>query len=287
MSSSNTSTSNVPAAYSALSLSGKVAFITGGSSGIGAESARLFAARGAKVVIASRREVQGNAVVNEIKKSGGEAFFVKTDVNIESDISNAIKATVSKYGRLDIAFNNAGVFGQAGPTHTITSDNVDQVFGINVKGVFLSMKYEIEQFLKQAAADKSTVDVSKLDHSIQPNNYYLNSHPYTIINTSSALGRLAFPNISTYVASKHAVEGLTKVAALDYAKQGIRVNNIGYGYIWSEMTEGFTGPGMASQIKIGRVGQAREAAEAAAFLASNASSYITGASIDVSGGALA
>jgi len=278
---------SVPAAFSALSLNGKVALITGGSSGIGAESARLFAARGAKVVIASRREAESNEVVNSIKKAGGEAFFVKTDVGVEADIANAVKATVAKYGRLDIAFNNAGVFGKPSPTHTKTAEEVNQVFNINVTGVFLSMKYEVEQFLKQAAADKNTVDVDKLDHNIQPNNYYLNSHPYVIINTSSLVGRLGFANMSAYAASKHAVEGLTKVAALDYAKKGIRVNAIDYGFVWSDMSAGFTGPGMASLIKLGRVGQQQEAAEVAAFLASNASSYIHGASIDVSGGGLA
>jgi len=284
----SSSPSVLPAAYSALSLNGKVALITGGSSGIGAESARLFAARGAKVVIASRREAESQAVVNSIIKAGGEAYFVKTDVSIEADVANAVKATVAKYGRLDIAFNNAGIFAQhLGPTHTSTLSNINKVLDINVTGVFLSMKYEIEQFLKQAADDKNTVDVSKLDHNIQPNNYYLNSHPFTIINTSSVVGRVGFANMSPYVASKHAVEGLTKVAALDYAKQGIRINALDYGFVWSDMTEGFTGQYMANLVRIGRVGQVQEAAEAAAFLASNASSYITGASIDVSGGALA
>jgi len=282
------SESSIPSAYSALSLKDKVALITGGSSGIGAETARLFGARGAKVVIASRREQEANEVVNSIKKAGGEAFFVKTDVAIESDIAHAIQATVEKYGRLDIAFNNAGVSTRTrGPLHTLTAETHQSVFDINVNGVFLSMKYEIEQFLKQRAADKNAVDVTKLDHNIQPNNYYLNSHPYVIINTSSALGRLAFPNIAPYTSSKHAVEGLTKVAALDYAQQGIRINAIDYGYIWSEMTEWYSGPAMAKLVKIGRVGQGREAAEAAAFLASNAASYIHGASIDVSAGFLA
>jgi len=280
--------SSVPAAYSALSLNGKVAFITGGSSGIGAETARLFAARGAKVVIASRRESESQAVVNSIIKAGGEAFFVKTDVSIESDIAHAIQAAVEKFGRLDIAFNNAGVSTRSrGPLHTLSAKTHQSVFDINVTGVFLSMKYEIQQFLKQREADKNTVDVTKLDHNIQPNNYYLNSHPYVILNTSSALGRIAFPNIAPYASSKHAVEGLTKVAALDYAKQGIRINAIDYGYIWSEMTEWYSGPTMAKLVKIGRVGQVQEAAEAAAFLASNAASYIHGASIDVSAGFLA
>jgi len=228
----SSSPSSFPSAYSALNLSGKVALVTGGSSGIGAASARLFASRGAKVVIASRREDESKAVVNSIIKAGGEAYFVKTDVAIESDIANAVQATVAKYGRLDIAFNNAGVLAELGPTHNATKNNIDKVLNVNVTGVFLSMKYEIEQFLKQAAADKNTVDVTKLDHNIQPNNYYLNSHPYSIINTSSALGRIAFPNMSAYIASKHAVEGLTKVAALDYAKQGIRVNNLGAGYVF-------------------------------------------------------
>jgi len=278
---------SVPAAYSALSLNGKVALITGGSSGIGAETARLFAARGAKVVIASRREAESSDVVNSIIKAGGEAFFVKTDVAIESDISNAVAATVAKYGRLDIAFNNAGIFGTASPTHTKDAEELQHVLNINVTGVFLSMKYEIEQFLKQAAADKTTVDVEKLDHNIQPNDYYLHSHPYVIINTSSIVGRLGFGNMSHYTASKHAVEGLTKVAALDYAKKGIRINAIDYGFVWSDMSAGLTGPVMAKMVKIGRVGQQQEAAEVAAFLASNASSYIHGASIDVSAGGLA
>jgi len=280
---------SLPSAYSALSLKGKVALITGASSGIGAATARLFAARGALVVVAGRREAEHQTVVDSIISAGGVARFVKADVSIESDAAAAVQKTVEAFGRLDIAVNNAGVFPAYKPLHAHSTAEFTTTHNINVTGVFFGMKYQIQQFLsQQQTIDKErTVDVTSLDHKIQPNDYYLRSHPYVIINTASALGHKGMANGSAYVSSKHAVEGLTRSAALDYAKQGIRVVALDAGYTWTEMTTGFAVENMINSTPIGRIGQANEIAEAAAFLASNAASYITGTGIAVDGGILA
>lgn len=250
-----------------MSFQDKVVLITGGTSGIGKAAALLFARQGAKVVIAGRREEQGTAVAEAIRESGGEAIFVKTDVAQEPDVKNLVAAAIKQYGRIDIAFNNAGV-DQAAPVTDFSVDAYRHVFDINVLGVFLSMKYEIEQMLTQGGG--------------------------VIINTSSILGQIAMPGASIYNASKHAVEGATKTAALEYAQQNIRINAVAPAATATDMIDRFAGkPGTESRTQLAamhpmnRLATAEEIAAAVAYLASDAASFTTGISLPVDGGYLA
>lgn len=225
-----------------MSFQDKVVLVTGGTSGIGQETAIQFAKAGAKVVIAGRRTEQGEAVVSIIKADGGEAHFVQTDVTNEGQVEHLVNATVERYGRLDIAFNNAGIE-LTGPVAEVTEADYRKVFDINVLGVFLSQKYEIPEML--------------------------NSGGGVIINTSSIVGHVAMPGASVYIASKHAVEGITKTTALEYAQQGIRVNAVAPGAIATDMIDRFAGEEGAEgrqQLEalhpMGRLGQAQEIAAA-------------------------
>ncbi len=192
------------------SLENKVAVVTGGTSGIGKAAALALAKAGAKVVVAGRRENEGNAVVEAIEKGGGKALFVKTDVTREADVKALVDKTVATFGRLDIAFNNAGTEGQMGlTTETQTSEHYQSVFDINVKGVLLSMKHEVAAMLRNGGG--------------------------SIVNTSSIAGQIGLAGAGVYVASKHAVNGLSKSAALEFAKKGIRVNTVSPGTIQTEM----------------------------------------------------
>lgn len=276
-------TSSVPAAFASLSLAGKVAFITGGSSGIGKATAKLFAARGARVAIAARRQAESEAVVAAIQKDGGDAWFVQMDVTVEADIQRAIEQTVAHYGRIDVAFNNSGTMGPQGPSHLLPTAELDTVLNTNVKGVALCMKYQIIQMLKQIKADGQP-DVTSYDQKQQPNEYYKQATRHSIINNASIFGVSALPTWSAYSAAKHAVIGLTKSAAMDYAKDGIRINTVHYGFILSGMSESTPVDFMIKGVPVGRIGQSAEAAEAAAWLASDASSFVTGSSITVDGG---
>ena len=191
------------------SLQNKVALVTGGTSGIGEALAFALAKRGAKVVVAGRRENEGRSVVNAIKKRGGKALFVKTDVSREADVKALVDKTLATFGRLDFAFNNAGIEGTAGlTTDKQTEENYRHTFDINVLGVLLSMKYEIPAILKNGGA---------------------------IVNTSSVAGQVGMPGFGVYTASKHAVNGLTRSAALEFAKQGVRVNAVAFGTIQTPM----------------------------------------------------
>jgi NAD(P)-dependent dehydrogenase (short-subunit alcohol dehydrogenase family) len=172
--------------------------------GLGRETAIQFAKAGAKVVLAGRRKEQGTAVINEIKSAGGEARFVQTDVTEEDQVRHLVEETVQHFGRMDIAFNNAGVE-LTGPITEITKEDYRRIFDINVLGVFLSQKYEIPAMLTSGGG--------------------------SIINTSSILGHIAMPGAGIYIASKHAVEGITKTTALEFADQGIRVNAVAPGAI--------------------------------------------------------
>ncbi len=246
---------------------GKVALVTGGTSGIGKETALQFAREGAKVVVAGRRFNEGNAVVAEIKSGGGEAIFVQTDVTKEDQVKHLVDETVRHFGRLDIAFNNAGIE-QMGAITEVIEEDYRNVFDINVWGVFLSQKYEIPAML--------------------------NSGGGSIINTSSIVGHVAMPGASIYIASKHAVEGITKTTALELAGQGIRVNAVAPGAIATEMIDRFAGEEgsdnrqwLASQHPLGRLGHVREIAAAVLYLASDAASFTTGISLPVDGGYLA
>ncbi len=250
-----------------MSFQGKVALITGGTSGIGKATALLFADQGAKVVIAGRRQEQGEAVVAQIEANGGTASFVKTDVAQEAEVKHLIAETVKQYGRIDIAFNNAGVE-QSGPVTEFTVDAYRHVFDINVLGVFLSMKYEIEQMLQQGEG--------------------------VIINTSSILGHVAMPGASIYNASKHAVEGATKTAALEYAQQNIRINAVAPAATATDMIDRFAGKeGAENRVQLAalhpmnRLATPEEMAAAVAYLASDAASFTTGISLPVDGGFLA
>ncbi len=249
------------------SFQNKVVLITGATSGIGKVSALAFGKAGAKVIVSGRREAEGQTVVAEIKAAGGEATFVKTDVAVEADVAALIAKAVATYGRIDIAFNNAGVE-ITGPIVDATEADYRRAFDINVWGVLTSMKHEIPVMLKQGAG--------------------------VIINTSSVAGHVGMAGASIYVASKHAVEGLTKAAAIEYAKQGIRVNAVAPAAIETDMLDRFTGGGnedalsyMRSLHPVGRLGRSEEIANAVLFLASDAASFITGTSLNVDGGFLA
>ncbi len=250
-----------------MSFDGKVALVTGGTSGIGRETAIQFAKAGARVVLAGRRVEAGEAAVNEITSSGGEAHFVQTDVTKEDQVKSLVEETVRRFGRLDIAFNNAGIE-HGGPVTEFTEAEYRKVFDINVLGVFLSQKYEIPAMLNFGGG--------------------------VIINTSSILGQIAMPGAAVYNASKHAVEGITKTTALELAEQGIRVNSVAPGAIATHMIDRFAGEEgtegrqqLALQHPMGRLGEAKEIAAAVLYLASDAASFTTGISLPVDGGFLA
>lgn len=250
-----------------MTFSGKVALVTGGTSGIGKETALQLARGGAKVVVAGRRIEEGKAVVEEIKAAGGTALFVQTDVTKEAEVKRLVETTVAQFGRLDIAFNNAGIE-LAGPVTEFTEADYRKVFDINVLGVFLSQKYEIPAMLKSGGG--------------------------SIINTSSIVGHVGMPGASIYIASKHAVEGITRTTALELATQGIRVNAVAPGAIATDMIDRFAGTEgsetrdwLASQHPMGRLGLAKEVAAAVLYLASDAASFTTGTSLPVDGGYLA
>src|SRR5256884_7853088 len=194
------------------SLKNKVALITGGTSGIGEAAALQLARAGAKVVVAGRREIEGQAVVKAIENAGGQALFVKTDVSREADVKALVDKTVAKFGRLDFAFNNAGVEGSAGlTTDKQTEENYRHTFDINVLGLLFSLKHEIPAILKNGGA---------------------------IVNTSSVVGQIGMPGFGVYTASKHAVNGLTRSAALEFAKQGVRVHIDNYKTSGAELVMG-------------------------------------------------
>lgn len=240
----------------------KVAIVTGGSFGIGRAAAIAFAAAGAKVVIADW--VEDDETLRIIKSAGGDAIFVKCDVSDEHSVKRMVEKTIAQYGKLDYAFNNAGIEGQSASTHECTNENWDKTIGINLKGVWYCMKCEITQMLKQKKG--------------------------AIVNNASIAGLVGFPNIPAYVASKHGVIGLTKNAALEYAKLGIRVNVVCPGVIKTPMIDRFTGKNkevekqFESMEPIGRLGQPEEVAQAVIWLCSDAASFVTGHSMAVDGG---
>ena len=242
---------------------GKVALVTGGTSGIGEVTAMAFAQQGAKVVITGRREEQGRKVVDTITAAGGEATFFRTDIAKEEDCKNMVTNTLDKFGRLDIAFNNAGIEGAFAPILEQTDENFHQVMNVNVLGVLNSMKYEIPAMLKNGGG--------------------------SIVNTASVAGMIGMPGGSVYNASKHAVIGLTKVAALEFGEAGIRVNTVSPAAIETDMYDRFTGkdPEAVEMFKsmhpIGRVGKANEVADPVLFLCSDEASFITGSNLPVDG----
>jgi NAD(P)-dependent dehydrogenase (short-subunit alcohol dehydrogenase family) len=245
---------------------GKVALVTGGTSGIGKATAIAFARAGAKVVLTGRREKEGAQVVAEIKKLLGEAAFVRTDIAKDADVKAMVKFVVDKFGRLDIAFNNAGVEWN-GPLDQATESEYRRIFDTNVWGVLNSMRHEIPVMLKNGGG--------------------------AIVNTSSALGHVGLPQVSVYNASKHAVEGLTKSVALEFAKQNIRINAVAPAVVATEMVDRFAGKEgdmrdyLASLHPVGRIGTSEEIAAAVLYLASDAAKFTTGTSLVVDGGFIA
>lgn len=243
---------------------GKVALVTGAGSGIGRASALAFAREGAKIVVADIVVEGGEETVRMIKAAGGEALFAKADVSEAAEVQALVKSAVQTYGRLDYAHNNAGIMGAMAPTADCTEENWDRLMAINLKGVWLCMRYEIPQMRKQGGG--------------------------AIVNTSSAAGLVAFPTLSAYVASKHGVAGLTKTAALEYARASIRVNAVCPGFIRTPMVEPFAAgaPEAEAQflgtLPIGRAGTPEEVAEAVVWLCSDAASYVTGHAMLIDGG---
>ena len=246
---------------------GKVALVTGAGSGIGRATALVFAREGAKVVVSDIVVEGGQETVQQIEAAGGEAIFVKADVSQAADVETLITQTVETYGRLDCAFNNAGIEGGMKLTIDCTKEEFDRTITVNLTGVWLCMKYEIQQMLSQGSG--------------------------AIVNTASAAGLVGFPSLPDYVASKHGVVGLTKTAALEYAKSGIRVNAVCPGVIQTPMVErgAQLSPGFdelaLSMEPVGRFGQPAEVGEAVVWLCSDAASFVTGHPMAVDGGLVA
>jgi NAD(P)-dependent dehydrogenase (short-subunit alcohol dehydrogenase family) len=245
----------------------KVGIVTGGTSGIGRDAAILFAKQGAKVVVAGRREAEGNETLDLVRKAGGDGLFVKTDVSKAAEVHALVDKTVEKFGRLDFAFNNAGIEGAWIPIAEQSEEAWDQTIGINLKGVWLCMKYEIQQMLKQGKGG-------------------------AIVNMSSIAGMMGSAGAATYCASKHGVMGLTKSGALETARSGIRINAICPAVIETPMGERvFGAPEMrkyaTSLHPLGRFGTPMEVAEAVVWMCSEHASFMTGQWIVLDGGFLA
>src|SRR5882724_2157076 len=242
-------------------LRGKVGIVTGGGTGIGKATALAMAKSGAALAIGNRDATKGEAVVQLIKSAGGRAVFQKTDVSNPADARSLVERAVKEFGRLDLAFNNAGMDGQQVALHEQDVDKVGALFDVNIKGVFYCMKYEIEQMLKTGGG--------------------------AIVNTSSIFGLNGYPGWSLYVASKHAVTGMTKAAALDYAKKNIRVNAVGPGPVETPLLAKGTGGdphSYAAFVPMGRIGQPDEIADAVVWLLSDEARYVTGHTLPVDGG---
>jgi len=247
-------------------LENKIALITGGTGGIGRATAVAFAQAGASVVVTGRRADEGAKTVALIEAAGGEGLFVQSDITRALSVEAAVQRTVDTFGRLDIAFNNAGVDARLLAIAEDTEENFDRVFNTNVRGMWLSLKYEIRQMLSQGSGG-------------------------SIINNSSIYGARGTFLSANYVASKHAVEGYTKAAALEGAAHGIRVNAVAPGYTRTDMIMHHMSPEaeqfMLSGQPLGRLAEPEETARAVLFLASDAASFVTGASLPVDGGFLA
>lgn len=240
----------------------KVALITGGSSGIGKATAFRFVQEGVKVVVCSIQDQEGGETVQEIRQAGGDAMFVRTDVTKSAEVALAVEKTVARFGRLDFAFNNAGINGEVAPIDEYTEEGWDTIININLKGVWLCMKYEIPQLLKNSGG--------------------------VIVNNSSIGGLVSFPlNIAPYIASKHGVIGLTKAAAREYATKGIRVNAVCPGAIRTPLNQNLPEEVVKPIVDLhpmGRMGTPEEVGEAVVWLCSDSATFITGSCLMIDGG---
>jgi NAD(P)-dependent dehydrogenase (short-subunit alcohol dehydrogenase family) len=248
---------------SAFDLEGKVVLITGASSGMGRAAAQAFAREGTKLVLGARRQDEGEALAASIRREGVDAVFVATDVSREQDVAASVEYALARHGRLDVAFNNAGTEGRAAEFAEQDNDNYDQVMNTNVRGVFWSMKHEIRAMLPHGDG--------------------------AIINNASMGSEIGFANLAIYIASKHAVMGLTKTAALEYFRRGIRVNAVNPGLIDTALQDRLWGNEsskveFARQSPPGRLGTAEEVADTVLFLASQRSSYYSGQGLLIDGG---
>lgn len=242
----------------------KVAIVTGASSGIGRATAVALAKQGVKVTVAARRAKEGEETVHLVKEAGSEGIFVKTDVANEDNVKSLVEKTVKMYDRLDYAFNNAAIPEITTPLIEQTSNVFDQIMNVNVKGVWLCMKYEIPEMIRSGGG--------------------------AIVNTSSGAGVIGIPQQPVYSASKHAVLGMTKSAALEYAKSGIRINAIAPGLVETEMLEEVAEDNkqliesLKSKTPIGRIGDPQEIANAVVWLLSDKASFVLGHTLLVDGG---
>jgi NAD(P)-dependent dehydrogenase (short-subunit alcohol dehydrogenase family) len=250
-----------------LELESKVALVTGGTSGIGRDTAVLFAKAGAKVVVAGRRELEGEETVGLVRAASGDGLFVKTDVSKASEVDALIQKVVEKFGRLDVAFNNAGIEGVWAPIIRQSEEDWDRTIDINLKGVWLCLKYEIRQMLKQGGGG-------------------------AIVNMASIIGLVGSAGVAAYSASKHGVIGLTKTAALETAKSGIRINAVCPGFTETPMADRtLRAPAVRKYVlschPIGRFGKPSEIAEAVVWMCSDRAAFMTGQSLVLDGGFLA
>ncbi|WP_019410922.1 SDR family oxidoreductase [Pseudomonas psychrophila] len=250
-----------------MTFSGQVAVVTGGGAGIGRATALAFAAEGLKVVVADLDAASGEGTVEQIKAGGGIAVFVRCNVTLEVDVKQLMEQTINTYGRLDYAFNNAGIEIEHGRLADGTQDEFDAIMGVNVKGVWLCMKYQLPLMLNQGGG--------------------------AIVNTASVAGLGAAPKMSIYSASKHAVIGLTKSAAIEYAKKNIRVNAVCPAVIDTDMfrrayeTDPKKAEYAAAVHPIGRIGKVEEVASAVLYLCSDGAAFTTGHALAIDGGAMA
>ncbi len=248
-------------------LEGKAALVTGGASGIGRATAVAMAREGARVAVADRTQESAAATVALINAAGGQAVAIGGDVTKETDVAAMVARTVAAFGKIDCAFNNAGISGRAvGPvgqkTHEMSRESFDGMMAVNLTGVFLCMKHEIAQMLKQGTGG-------------------------SIVNTSSIAGVVGLPTASHYVAAKHGVVGLTKTAAMEYARDKIRVNCVNPGYIKTPMTDETMKTRydeLMTKVPMNRLGIPEEIAEAVVWICSDKASFVTGASHIIDGG---
>jgi NAD(P)-dependent dehydrogenase (short-subunit alcohol dehydrogenase family) len=245
---------------------GKVAIVTGGGSGIGQAACHLYAREGAKVVVSDIDEKGGNETCQAIQEMNGEAAFLRADVSNATDCQALVDQTLEKYGRLDIAFNNAGIGGEANLSGEYSIEGWKKVIEINLSGVFYCMRYEIPAMLKTGGG--------------------------SIVNMASILGQVGFSKSPAYVAAKHGVVGLTRTAAIEYAQQGLRINSVGPAFIHTPLISGLeentqVRDYLISLHPIGRLGETEEVAELVIWLSSDKASFVTGAYYEVDGGYLA